>query len=331
MSLVGSSNQGSIPPSTQPSLSVRQIGASSNEVRGTQSFVHIMSWCWRHPSLVALEILWRWIFGAGALWLIATRSLHIFSVATDGTNNPDTIGLTSLTITDPVAAATKIASAITLLAPLVWNVARWALPLLLALWVVISAFGRTIVLRRADSRLQSHPLTLMLLQLVRVLALAASSTIWFLLMMWAGAVAITGPLARGEQPELVKYCAIVIVGTIGLFVAWSTVSWSVLIAPLLVMLRGYGVGASLVASFRLGPLKMKLVEINLVMGIVKIALMVLALVFSACPLPFESIASQEFLTWWWIGVLLLYIVASDFFHIARLIAYLELWRAYEAS
>ena len=46
---------------------------------------------------------------------------------------------------------------------------------------------------------------------------------------------------------------------------------------------------------------MKLVEINLVMGIVKIALMVLALVFSACPLPFESVATPEFLTWWWMG------------------------------
>jgi hypothetical protein len=30
-------------------------------------------------------------------------------------------------------------------------------------------------------------------------------------------------------------------------------------------------------------------------------------------------------------VTVLYLVASDFFHVARLVAYLELWRAYEGN
>ena len=85
------------------------------------------------------------------------------------------------------------------------------------------------------------------------------------------------------------------------------------------------------AAFRLGPLKAKLVEINLVMGIVKIALIVLAIVFSATPLPFESVTTPEFLAAWWFGVTLLYFVASDFFHVARLLGYLNLWRAFESK
>jgi hypothetical protein len=32
---------------------------------------------------------------------------------------------------------------------------------------------------------------------------------------------------------------------------------------------------------------------------------------------------------WRIGVTVLYFVGSDFFHVARLVAYLQLWRAYE--
>jgi len=68
-----------------------------------------------------------------------------------------------------------------------------------------------------------------------------------------------------------------------------------------------------------------------VMGIVKIALIVLAMVFSATPLPFESMTTPEFLMWWWGGVTVLYLVASDFFHVTRLVAYLELWRAYERN
>jgi hypothetical protein len=101
------------------------------------------------------------------------------------------------------------------------------------------------------------------------------------------------------------------------------------VAPLLAMLRDTGIGASLNAAFHLGPLKGKLVEINLVMGIVKIALIVLAMVFSATPLPFESITTPEFLATWWAGVGVLYLIASDFFHVARLLGYLRLWKAYE--
>jgi len=67
------------------------------------------------------------------------------------------------------------------------------------------------------------------------------------------------------------------------------------------------------------------------MGIVKIALIVLAIVLSATPLPFESVTTPEFLTAWWVGVTLLYFVASDFFHVARLLGYLNLWRAFEPT
>lgn len=72
-------------------------------------------------------------------------------------------------------------------------------------------------------------------------------------------------------------------------------------------------------------------EINLVMGIVKVALLVLALVFSACPLPFESVESPAFLMWWWIGVGVLYLVASAYFHVVRAAAYDALYRIQETS
>jgi hypothetical protein len=140
---------------------------------------------------------------------------------------------------------------------------------------------------------------------------------------------VTGPVAAGSEPNLVGYFALVIVITLGLFTLWAVLSWALSVAPLLAMLKGLGVGGSLAAAFRLGPLKSKLVEINLVMGIVKIALIVLAMVFSATPLPFESVTTPQFLACWWIGVTVVYFLASDFFHVARQVAYLQLWRAFE--
>jgi hypothetical protein len=209
------------------------------------------------------------------------------------------------------------------------RVALWLAPLMVVVWVVVSAVGRTAVLRRVDGRLHRRVGTLVVLQAVRVLALLGSFAVWFWCMERVGDWMVTRPVAAGGEPNLVGYFSLVIVATLGLFTLWAVVSWALAIAPLLAMLRGLGVGASLAAAFRLGTLRSKLVEINLVMGIVKIALIVLAMVFSATPLPFESVTTPEFLFWWWAGVTVLYFLGSDFFHVARQVAYLQLWRAYE--
>jgi hypothetical protein len=173
--------------------------------------------------------------------------------------------------------------------------------------------------------------TLIVLQAMRVIALLGSFSVWFWCMESVAELTVTGPVAVGVEPNLVGYFALVIVATLGLFTLWAVVSWALSVAPLLAMLRGLGVRGSLAAAFRLGPLRSKLVEINLVMGIVKIALIVLAMVFSATPLPFESVTTPEFLFWWWVGVTVLYFLGSDFFHVARQVAYLQLWRAYESQ
>jgi hypothetical protein len=182
-----------------------------------------------------------------------------------------------------------------------------------------------------DGRLHRQVGTLIVLQVVRVAALLGSFAVWFWCMKRVAEWTVTGPVASGGEPNLVGYFSLVIVTTLGLFTLWAVVSWALSVAPLLAMLKELGVGESLAAAFRLGPLKGKLVEINLVMGIVKIALIVLAMVFSATPLPFESVTTPEFLLWWWVGVTVLYFLGSDFFHVARQVAYLQLWRACEGE
>ncbi|MEO6806119.1 MAG: hypothetical protein ABI286_12790 [Edaphobacter sp.] len=299
---------------------------AAGTVRGTQSFVHTLSECWRRPSLTGLEVLWRWVYGIPALlvlWHVGSKILQTTPV--------DFAALRSMTVTDPMASAETMAKAMDVLLPPVFRVAVWLGPLLVVAWVVVSAVGRTVVLRRADGRLHSRVGTLIVLQTIRMVALLGSFAVWFWCMERAAEWTVTGPVAAGAEPNLVGYFALAIVATLGLFTLWAVVSWAISVAPLLAMLKGLGVWGSLAAAFRLGRLKSKLVEINLVMGIVKIALMVLALVFSATPLPFESVATPEFLRWWWVGVTVVYFLGSDFFHVARQVAYLQLWRAYESE
>jgi hypothetical protein len=295
---------------------------AAQPVRVTQGFVGTLAWCRKRPSVTALEVLWRWLYGVPVLLLLRYEVIRIL-LATP----LDYAGLKQMTLLDPMKSSVTLAKAAVALGPQVGAVAAWLGPLLLVGWVVVSSLGRTVVLRRVDAGLHARPGTLMVLQAVRMAALCGSFGVWFLCLEGAAKVAVTGPIASGEEPSLVLYFGLAIVATLGLFTLWAVVSWGFSVAPLLAMLRDWGAWRSLASSFRLGPLKMKLVEINLVMGIVKIALIVLAMVFSASPLPFETVASQAFLTWWWSGVMVLYFIGSDFFHVARLVAYLELWRA----
>lgn len=299
---------------------------ATTPVRGTQSFVHTLSECWNHPSLVALEVLWRWVYGIPALWTL----FHLLYPAVMGAGL-DWPALRQMTLLDPLAAANTLGQAIDKAVPPLWAILRWLAPLLIVLWILVSSLGRTLVLRRADPRLKPRIGTVVILQTIRMAALALSFWIWFRLLEAAANATIVRPVAAGQEPSLVLYCACAIVTTLFLFVLWGVSSWALSVAPLLAMLRDLGVFPSLRAAFRLGELKSKLVEINLVMGIVKIALIVLAMVFSATPLPFESVTSPAFLTLWWAGVTFLYFIGSDFFHVARLLAYLELWRTFHEN
>jgi len=297
---------------------------AGGEVRGTQSFVHTLSACWARPGLTALEILWRWAYGIPAAALVGWEAARVWRAAP-----VDTAALGRMTFLDPMSAAKTLSQAASVVLPPAMRAAEWLGPALLVAWVVVSSLGRTVVLRRVDARMQARPVTLMALQALRMIALAASFAAWFWCLRADGRFAIAGPVARGEEPSVVLLCAIAIAATLGMFTLWAAVSWVFSVAPLLAMLRGIGAGAALKAALGLGELKAKLVEINLVMGIVKIALVVLAMVFSACPLPFEAIATPTFMQYWYMAVTVLYLIASDFFHVVRLVAYVELWRAYE--
>ncbi len=305
--------------------------AATANVRATQSFVHTLSSCRRRPALTAIEVAWRWVYGIPAVALIGWQLDKVLLAATGGTMDPARIGLDKPFLNDPVGvfsaapmeAAAKISGAVGQLLPGLLAAAHWLLPLLVAAWIVVSAVGRTLLLRRADGALRVRVATLIALHAVRVAALGVVLCAWIGLLHWSAKVAIAGELAAGREPDLILYCALVIVSTLALFTAWAFASWLFFVAPLLAMPRDLGAGQSLLAAARLGPVRGRLIEVNLVAGIIKIALIVLAMVFSATPLPFETVTTNEFLAFWWAGIGVLYLLWSDFFHVVQLVAYLD--------
>jgi hypothetical protein len=169
---------------------------------------------------------------------------------------------------------------------------------------------------------------MIILQMLRAVALIGTYLVWYLAVHWAANFTLTqatsNPAAQ-DEPNLVLYCALVIIFSLGIFTLWALLSWVFSIAPLLVLLENLGIAGSLARSLQLGPLKGKLIEINLVMGIAKLGMIVLAMVFSATPLPFEAVVHGTSLYAWWAVVTVLYLITSDFFQVARVVAFLELW------
>lgn len=293
--------------------------------RGTQSFVTILGLCGHRPSLVAIELAWRWLLGIPLLAALGFTGLRIWSQTAAQIRGT---GLLDFSLQFPLNGALSIAETYEILRSPILHALAWIVPLAVVAGSIAAGLGRNAVLRRYRPSLPWKPGVGIALQLLRLSALCLTFAVWFRAIQWAAnfALASASPndVAQGE-PNLVLYCALVIVISLGIFTVWALLSWVFSIAPLLAVLENRGVGASLKRSLRLGPLTGKLVEINLVMGIVKIALIVLAMVFSATPLPFESVVHGATLYAWWGVVTVLYLIASDFFQVARVVAFVELW------
>lgn len=312
----------------------RQLEPKPTAPRGTQSFVHILAACWRRPSLLATEILWRWLFGLPLIALLTFASLRIWNAT--GPQIRDT-GLFDFSLQMPMNGALSIAETYQILRDPILHALAWILPLAIVAAAIASGLGRNAVLRRLNPQLPWRPAASIALQLLRIAALCLCFAFWFAAIQWAGNYSLSIAAAAGgspydaAEPNLILYCALVIVISLGIFSVWALLSWIFSIAPLLAILENRSIASSLKRSLRLGPLTGKLVEINMVMGIVKLALIVLAMVFSATPLPFEDVVSGPALYAWWAFVTVLYLIASDLFQVARVAAFVELWKIYSPA
>lgn len=292
-------------------------------LRGTQSLVDQMGWVFARPSLTLLEVAWRWLFSLPLLavcWLEAQRILAALP--------PEAAGLTSLDPQNPWVAAVKLSDAWVLYQPHVTAVLLWLLPLAALAWVVVSGLGRSLLLRCIHPGLRFRPVEVIFLQAVWLLLMAAVCWGWFRSIQWVAAASIP---PNGE-PDLVGYSMGVIFLSLGFFTAWALVSWPLSIAPLVLLLEKRSVLSALGQSFRLGKVFTgKLVEINLVMGIVKLALVVLAMVLSAAPLPFSDQLGPDAMHVVWAASTLFYLLASDYFQVVRLKGFIEFWKMFRET
>jgi hypothetical protein len=282
-----------------------------------------MGWVFSRPSLTLIEMAWRWIFGVPLLmvcWMQSQRILVALPL--------ESAGLANLDPQNPWVAAVQLSDAWILYQPFVVVVFHWLLPVAALAWVVVSGVGRSLVLRRMEPRLLFRPIGTMVLQAAWLAALGATCWGWYRSIEWVAATHIP---STGE-PDLIGYSMWAIFLSLGFFTAWALLSWALSIAPLLMLLEGCSALSAFGRSLSLGKaFTGKLVEINLVMGIVKLALIVLAMVLSAAPLPFSDQLGPDTLHVLWVAATIFFFVASDYFHVVRLKGFMEFWRMYRGE
>lgn len=293
---------------------------TSRRVRGTQTIVEQMGWVFTRPSLTALEVLWRWVFGIPIFLVCYVQVQKLFALLP-----PDATGLTDFDISNPWLSSVKVAVAWDMYRPHVVELLRWLAPLAALAWIVVSGVGRNLVLKRMERRLPFRPVAMMVLQAAWLAVLVLTGLAWWKSIRWAAATHI----GNGSTPDLVGYSIWVIFLSLGFFSFWALVSWWVAIAPMLLLLEGRTILGSLGQSLKLGrAFTSKLVETNMVMGIVKMCLLVLAMVFSAVMLPFANQVGLSTLHEEWLIVSVFYFVASDYFHAVRLKGFVEFWKLF---
>ena len=289
-------------------------------IRGTQTLVDQMGWVFRRPSITALEVGWRWLFGVPFL-LVCLRSVQHITVALP----PESAGLTNIDAQNPWIAAGQLSSAWWQYEPLITRELRWIAPVATIAWVILSALGRSFVLKRIEPRVGFRPMAMVLLQAAWLALFVATWWCWLRSIGWAAATHIAGV----SEPDLVGFAMWAIFLSLGFFTLWALIGWTVSVAPLLAVMERRSAGSALVQSLRLGnSFSGKLVEIGLVMGIVNLALIVVAMVLSAAPLPFSDQLGGDAMHVVWAGAALCYLVASDYFQVVRIKSYVEFWKTY---
>ena len=297
-------------------------------MRGTQLLVVHMGAVIKRPGLTLIEITWRWLVGIPILLVLWQQALKILA------EYPlESSGAGSIDFTNPWLAAQQVAGAWSYYIPHVSIVMRWLLPVWAVAWIVVSALGRNLLLMRIEPRLRFRPVTMIALHTAWVAMFLLVVYGWFRSMEWVAATHMSGTnIGAGGEPDLIGLFIWTIFLSLGFFALWALVNWTVSVAPLIALLEGGSALSALRESLRLGkPFTGKLAEINLVMGIVKIGLAVLAMVFSAAPLPFSDELGPDAMHAVLLASLVFFLVATDYFQVVRIKAFVEFWKIFRTS
>lgn len=285
--------------------------------RGPATLAGVVAECWRRPGLLARELAWRWLYGIPALVAVGVACDHIYQV-TEGTLQA--AGANQISLEHPWRGAAIVSVLASVIGPVVTKVALWLLPLLGLGWAIAAGVGRNLVLRYDEPGLPWRPVAMTVIQLLRVLALAAVLALWWGGLRWSARASTVAGV-----PNVPVYFGLVVVLTTGVLVLWTLCSWVFFMTPMFLLIERRSLAASLGGAMRPSSARGRLVGANAVVALVRFVVAVVFTLLSLLPLGLVSSAQSPLLWAWLAGMTLVYMVISGFFQVVRLVAFVAFW------
>jgi hypothetical protein len=259
------------------------------------------------PALLLIEIAWRWLFGAVAIFIVA---ISIFSSV--GTIRLDQRSFGLLARLSLLEAAEVIFTAVRTVAGALARVVPMAILALTFFWIIIATVGRHATLTRPAlspgmglrgclglSCLRAGFSLIAIIFGIGITVLAG----------WLAAITSTGGLPNLALLALILFPGLAVVGVI-----WTAGNWCLSIAYLF---PGRNSRLRVAKAWHFArERKDEILEISLVIGILRAVLMVFAFLLTvavAAVVGNPRVALADI-----IAISLLYFLASDFLYIARL-------------
>jgi len=167
-----------------PLVHKEQYGSASAR---TQSLVGQMGWVFERPLLTAIEVLWRWTFGIPFVIVTLLEAIKILVALP-----PASSGLSSLDPRTPGSRPCNSATPGALSASHPRNSALASAVAAFA-WVVVSALGRSLLLKQMKPALRFRPLAMIVLQAAWLALFLFTCYCWLRSMQWVAAATITPP------------------------------------------------------------------------------------------------------------------------------------------
>jgi hypothetical protein len=264
----------------------------------------------RDPTLLLIEIGWRWTFGAIA---ILGCSLSAFLFLDSVTVDPRR--LQALAALNPLQLAQNIAEGIASLGSVLLRIAFAVGLVLAAIWVLFSALGRYATLARPALTPGASLQVCLLVSVLRAMLTLASIVAWFIAGLFA--TAIGSVTARSGSPNFGLMSAVLLLAFLVIVSVWSMLNWILSLAPLASELSW---SQSLRSTLKLiRSRRDELLEISIVNGILRAGLLVIAVLLSVAAS--SVITNTRVLIADLLAIALLYFLITDFLYVARLVAF----------
>ncbi len=241
----------------------------------------------QRPSLLGLELLWRWVCGGLLLLVASFDTWRIWTASQAALQSTGLFQLSSDSVfDDPSRLLTVFTAAMNILRPQLERAAWGLAPFALFCWIVAFALGRQALLARYDARLPRRPWLLAGAEGLRLGALVGASCAWSASMEGAAQVSL-----HGAAPSSLLYAVLVLAATALLGWLWARAARAIELCVVLALADGLPFGSAFQRAWQMprDGLGGRLRAIRRGQNRARLWLLAAAFVFTLLPDPFAQL------------------------------------------